>query len=66
VETHINLLAQLRKKEMLSYTRTQMMKMVRILLPGLSKLRTAIIKTLIILKGAFTANQQKYTAPESF
>jgi hypothetical protein len=43
-----------------------MMKMVQILLPGLSKHRTAITKTLIILKGASTANQQKYTAPESF
>jgi len=43
-----------------------MMKMVQILLPGLSKPRAAITKTLIILKGASTANQQKYTAPESF
>jgi hypothetical protein len=42
-----------------------MIKMIPVPSPGLSKLQTAGIKTPIMLKGAFTAIQQKYTAPES-
>jgi hypothetical protein len=41
-----------------------MNKIRTILLPGLLKLRTAITKTPILSKDAFTAIQQKYTKPE--
>jgi hypothetical protein len=42
-----------------------MTKMIPVPSHGLSKLRMAGIKTLIVLKGAFTAIQLKYAAPES-